>query len=306
MRVNELYGQVAQLGFEDSLESGSRFYRAVNRAVLEVNLLRPKKSSTDIVHSPPQNLISAASFVPVRHTDEDICYLAEGPRAYSFEVAGSGICHVERLLSDGSWEQITEPVEFPASPTFVAYRGFIRDIDGFVSGTVRLRFTGEYSYTLRGVSMYRELIGPEVSDIPLYSPFVKYRLRDIIPDFLALANPPISEIDGYDRITEGYEVEGGDTLLFPYDVPGCYRIVYKKLPRALAEASSPIDDESEIDLDEDLAHLLSLLVAVYNLAQDEPELANAYREMYRQTAAQLLSTEEKHNPIKIKDEYGWT
>ena len=64
MTVAELYKQVAQLGFEVSLEDDDRFYYAANRALLQVNEVRPAISYYLINHKPLKNLLSDSAFSP--------------------------------------------------------------------------------------------------------------------------------------------------------------------------------------------------------------------------------------------------
>ena len=52
MTVSQLYNSVAQLGFEDSLEEDDRFIFAANRALLQVNAIRPVTSAYVINHKP--------------------------------------------------------------------------------------------------------------------------------------------------------------------------------------------------------------------------------------------------------------
>ena len=62
MKVNELYSQVAQLGFLGSLErdANNRFYYAANRAMLQISALRPTIKSITIKHNPFANMIEAS------------------------------------------------------------------------------------------------------------------------------------------------------------------------------------------------------------------------------------------------------
>ena len=74
MRVCDLYSQVSQLGFEDSLESDNRFYYAANRALLQVNTIRPAVKAYVINHKPMKNLIHQETFSPIEKYSELIFY----------------------------------------------------------------------------------------------------------------------------------------------------------------------------------------------------------------------------------------
>ena len=60
MNLQDLYKSVSQLGFEDSLgdDSTERFIYSANRALIEVDSLRPRRRSIDINHRVPENLLS--------------------------------------------------------------------------------------------------------------------------------------------------------------------------------------------------------------------------------------------------------
>ena len=79
MTVAELYKQVAQLGFEVSLEDDDRFYYAANRALLQVNEVRPAISYYLINHKPLKNLLSDSAFSPVEK-DEELQYSAHASK----------------------------------------------------------------------------------------------------------------------------------------------------------------------------------------------------------------------------------
>ena len=130
MTVAELYKQVAQLGFEDSLEDDDRFYFAANRALLQVNEIRPAISYYLINHKPLKNLLSDSLFSPVEKDDE-LLYSAEGAKSYYFEADGNGVVYVEKYNDDG-WV-IIDSVQLESAHAFIAYRGFIKEAGEFVA-----------------------------------------------------------------------------------------------------------------------------------------------------------------------------
>ena len=67
MTIKELYDSVAQLGFETSLEDNDRFYLAVNRAIIQINRLRPKTKVYALSHFPIDNLLGNDTGEPRRH-----------------------------------------------------------------------------------------------------------------------------------------------------------------------------------------------------------------------------------------------
>ena len=302
MTVSELYQQVAQLGFEDSLESDERFYFAANRAILQVNSIRPAISSYMINHRPLKNLIAAETFSPVECSSE-LCFTATGAKSYYFEADGKGSVYIERLNGD-EWEIIGE-VSLSSSGIFRAYKGFIKKDGEFVSGPVRLRFVGEYLYYVKCVAMYAYIYSESENDIPTYGALVPYDLSSLTDDFLSLECPPIKAESDLTILNRGYFLDGQSTLLFPYDSKGCFKVLYRRRPRSLENIGAAEDDTTEIDLDTELCALLPLLVASYLWLEDEPDMASYYLTLYRERAADIERRIDDLSPTVIKSVNGW-
>lgn len=304
MRVNELYGQVAGLGFEKSLEDDDIFYQAVNRALLQVNLLRPATAYHVINHRPMRNLLEDASFTPLEKGCEDLIYEGIDAKAYYFECDGSGTCFVERWDEDARAYRIVDAVTLSSGGDFVSYSGFIKEGGAFISGRVRLRFSGDYLYYVKCAALYQHLYSAEEGDIPPFEPYTRYDLG-ALSDFLTLLSPPITEDEEYKKLHGDYDVEDGRVILLPYSVRGCFKIQYKRLPREVVNGGAASDDETVIDLDEELSTLLPLLVASFVWLDDDPERAEYYMAQYRARAAEVAALERNHAPVNIKDVYGW-
>ena len=154
MRVSELYKQVSQLGFEDSLENEDRFYYTANRALLQVNAIRPAVAACIINHKPFPNLVRENTFASVEKVTE-LVYEATNPKSYYFEADGIGVLYVEYYNeTTGRWS-IVGTRELNTPNQFTAYKGFVM-VDGeFVKGRYRLRFSGEYVYCIRAIHEIR-------------------------------------------------------------------------------------------------------------------------------------------------------
>jgi hypothetical protein len=295
MRVSELYSQVAQLGFEDSLENDKRFYYAANRGLLQVNAIRPAISHFVIPHMPVKNKVDRSSFAIIERT-EDLFFVAHGVKAYYFEAMGKGTVS----FTDESGNYIRSNVEIDSMGRFTAYRGMIPDGEGRIT----MRFTGQYTYYIKNVAMYGSLFSDRVADIPAYAPFISYDLGAMVDDFLGLDNPPMDTDDLY-RFDGNYRVEGGRVLLLPYDECGEVRVRYKRRPKPLDGTTvSASQDTTVIDLDEELCSILPLLIASYIYAEDEPNLAVHYLEQYNTRAAELEYRTRNYDPVPFKNIYG--
>ncbi len=302
MTVSELYRQSAQLGFEDSLESGDRFYFAANRALLQVALLRPAISSCVIDHTPLVNRIAGASFDVIRRSRK-LCFTANNVKSYYFEADGNGELYVEGFIN-GGWETIGSE-NLSSTRRFLPYRGIIKRDDAFFDGNVRLRFAGDYVYSVRNVALYGELFSSEKADVPAYEPFTAYDISTLKDDFLSLCSSPICEDDGYTKLNQEYRVENGCKILLPYSATGVYKVLYRRKPEAIKTERLPENNNDKIDLDEELCTLLPLLVASYVWVEDEPSMAEYYAARYNERAAEILQRERNASPSIIRNTNGW-
>lgn len=303
MTVSELYKQVAQLGFEDVLEENSRFYYAANRAILQVASIRPAISSCVIHHKPMKNLLLNSSFSPQEKT-EPLCFEAIDAKAFYFEADGEGIVYVEGYDEDnGEWTELKH-IELSSDKTFVPYKDFIKWDGEFFTGRVRLRFTGEYLYSVKSVALYRHLYSNDREDIPAYEAYTRYDISSLTRDFLSLCSPPI-EGEERERLNQNYDVEDGRVILLPYGVQGCYKVLYRRRPRAIVLQVDAAEDTAVIDLDEELCSLLPTLVASYVWVEDEPSMAQYYLTLYRERAIDVERRITNSAPVTIKNTSGW-
>jgi hypothetical protein len=304
MRVSELYKQVAQLGFEDSLEDENRFYYAANRALLQVSTIRPAISAYVINHKPMENLIKENTFSPIERS-EDLIFEATDAKAYYFEVDGTGSLYIEAQdAASGEWV-IIGAQEFTSNRRFIPYKGFIKKDGSFTTGSVRLRFVGDYLYSVKNVAMYRHVYSNSVEDIPAYEPYTRYDISSLVPDFLSLNSPPISEDDNYERLNQGYDVEGGKVILLPYSTEGCFKVLYRRKPTEIENDGNASEDNAIIDLDEELCSILPILIASYVWVEDEPGMAEYYLTLYRERAMDIERRINNTAPVTIRNKNGW-
>ncbi len=304
MTVSELYRSVAQLGFEDNLEDDSRFLFSANRALLQVNALRPATGTLVINHKPMQNKVKENTFAPILVTGE-LCFEASDVKSFYFEADGNGVVHAELfdpLTETWSCIKHVDPV---SGGGFKAYRGLLKQDGQFTSGLFRLRFTGEYLYSVKNVAMYEYLKGPNVEDIPAFEPYTRYDVSEIVSDFLSLCPPPMKEEAGFQYLSDGYDVENGRTILLPHDAEGLYKIVYNRRPTPITCEGDAVDEETVIDLDEELCALLPLLVASLVWVDDEPEKAQYYLALYQGRAADIERRRISCTPVPFKIVDGW-
>lgn len=302
MQVSELYNQVAQLGFESSLEDDDRFYYTANRALLQVNKVRPAISHYLIHHKPLKNLVQTSTYTPLEK-DEELTFEAIDAKSYYFEADGNGVAYIEKYIGN-EWV-IIKQIPLESARAFVSYKGFIKEADEFVSGRVRLRFTGEFLYYVKNVALYSQLYSADEADIPAFEAFTRYDMSKLVPDYISLHCPPIKE-DGENTIlNQDYEIEGNSVILLPYEKSGVYKILYERKIKQLVNTNDVQNDDTEIDLDEELCSLLPNLIANYVWCDDEPSKAEYYMTLYRERVAEIVQTAKIVKPVNVKSSNGW-
>jgi len=304
MKVFELYKSVAQLGFEDSLEEDERFFYAANRALLQVCKLKPVVSHYVLNHKPLRNLVTESTFTPIERA-EDLDFEAADAKAYYFEADGNGVAYIEKQDANSDSWSIIQQITLTSTGAFISYKGFIKDGANYVSGQVRLRFSGEFLYSVRNVAMYEYLRSAEENDIPAYEPYTRYNIRSLASDFLALCCPPIQEDDEHKILNQDYQMEGDSIILLPYDKRGVFKVLYERLPQMLVNTGSVSDDETVIDLDEELCSLLPTLIAAYVWVDDEPSKSEYYLSLYRERAVDIERRNIDNKPVMYKNSNGW-
>lgn len=303
MKIHELYASVAELGFEDSLEDIPAFFSAANRAQMQINALRPLTAIADIYHRRPENLIQGANHDICEYLGEDVIYYAKGPaKAYYFEVMGEGACQIEFYNEETDTWEIYPRIEFKVS-SFTAYRGLTKIDGSFTERPVRLRFLGIYSFQIRNVALWDRVFSSDEGDVPAFEQYAKYDLKKYDPGFIELCDNPI--IAPFTRLTEDYYFENNSTLVLPANEAREIKIKYKKAPRTLVYNDNVAEDETEIDLDPELAQLMPLLVAAYIWADEGDGKSQYYLELYYRRVSEIEAKRRNREAAGYVNVTGW-
>jgi hypothetical protein len=306
MTIQDLYSSVAQLGFETSLESNDRFFYAVNRAILQVNRVKPATATYKLYHLPIKNLLGENTFEPIKKEDEEaLTFVAENAKSYYFECSGNGTAYIEKLTDGNEWSQIDIVELTSAYSRFEGYKGFILDGGKPVKGTVRIRFLGEYSYYVQNVALYGSLLSGNKEDIPVYGKYVEYDFAHLTDDFMSFVCPPIVDAQRGKAFTmnQDYFVEGSSKLLIPASASGAFDVCYNRRPKEVT--ATDMENGLDIDLDEELCAILPNLVASYIWVDDEPDKAQYYLSLYREQVAEIVAKERNMRPIVYRNKTGW-
>ena len=329
MTLHDLYKAVSQLGFEDSLgdDSTTRFIYATNRALVEINALRPRRKRIDINHKVPTNLLfSEPCYI---EKNKPLEYKAQGAKSFYFEVCGQGSVTIglERVTvtvgEDGEkiktvsivGDTLPESVITFNHKTFTAKKGFIKFSEAFVdslmesntdtvyyTGNAVIKFTGAYDYTIRNLAMYDRVYSSDTESIIPYGTQVAYYVSTLADDFDKFDSFPVDSNGKH--LTEGFSVEN-NTVYLPTNKQGIYTINYLHKVTLLPTNSDINSTTTTIDLDDDLAVLLPNLIAAYVWLDDEAEKSQYYYNLYMQRAEQIRRETVDLNPVAFESVYGW-
>lgn len=320
MTLLELYKEVSQLGFEDSLgEDGtSRFIYATNRALIEIDSIRPRRKRMDINHRVPNNLLFSEP-VTIEKT-ERLVFTAHKPKSFYFEACGTGTytirCEIVNVNNNGEksfdYDEIGGSFD---SKTFTAKKGFIKFSGAFIdnlmsgnsestyyTGNVEIIFDGDYDYTIRNLAMYDRVYSTDEDDIVPYTKTVGYDVNGLVGDFGKFDTPPLDS-NGM-HLFEGYSIDES-TVYLPSSKQGVYTVNYLHKVELIPRTADVNGETVDIDLDDDLAMLLPNLIAAYVWLDDEPDKSQYYYNLYLTRAEQIKRQSYNLNPIEFKSVYGW-
>ena len=305
MKVSELYEQVSRLGFEDSLDDGKSFYHSANRALMQVGAIRPAVGACVINHNPLPNLLGD-NFLTVEGTDK-LIYEIENAKAYYFEVDGSGTYVVEGYKEgkdgkEGEWGSIGGE-NFTSVGKFTPCRGLLRNGEE-TPHRARIVFTSEFRYRVRNLAFYDTVYSGNPNDVPAFEPYTFYDISALAKDFISFSSPPVHVDSGYDKMSIEYTIEGANVIL-PNSFSGVVRVLYNRRRKDIEYRTDPTKDNTVLDLDEELASLMPLLVASYVWLEDEEGKAAYYMNLYRERVADIERRKRNYNSFRIKNVYGW-
>lgn len=315
MRLYDVYKAVSQLGFEDSLgdDGTTGFLYAANRALIEINSLRPRRRTTVISHKVPTNLLF--TYPEEIEKTETLTFTAKNAKSFYFEVCGKGKYTISLLGTEEGKSVTVKEADFEHK-NFTAIKGIITHNGAFVdkatspnitfSGDVELKFEGDFDYGIRNIALYDRVYSNRAEDVVPFTNRIPYKMRDIVDDFERFdASPLEASTDKY--LTGKYSIENQDTILLPLECPGAYQITYIHKAKPIQMDASITDSVSspEIDLDEDLASLMPNLIAAYVWLDDEPDKAQYYYNLYTQRAIQIQNNEKDITPVLFQSVYGW-
>ena len=322
MTVNEVKEAVAGYGYSRDLAGNDGlFYTALNLAMKEVNRLRPRTETVTLVHEPIGE-VAAYRDVAICKPGDPIRYTAVA-RSLSFEVSGNAAITVKgaRLVSDADARNGYGQSLYTGRGPSEGWRRYkavqtTEDLNGIQNdpelsqeekaqwgGKIRLDVVDDAGTACFVRNVYFFDV-PYVPVIPS-GDIVEYDLRAMLDRFSAVSFPIMR--DGVDLGGGEVSLVGGYKLRIPKGNRGTYEVNCEVYPTRVtfnAEGDTDLlgEDSTVIELDEDLAELLPLLVASYLWMDDEPETAAAYEARYARAAQHIRPVERT---VRVIDRKGW-
>lgn len=273
----------------------SAIYEAINQAISEINKLCPVKTTVQLIHYPLRP-VSFYKGITVHKGGEDQAFNASGVRSLAFAVSGTG----QAILSSPESETL-HTFSWNDASNFVTIRGIVSELLGADVPSVKITFTGDYSYMIKDLSFYDELSGPLANDVEPFSYWQVYCMTSpkyLGDRFLGFENLPIR----CDTLSPNdYKIDG-DSVSLPTDKSGIYEVQCRLKSRKVTEDNL----ESELDLDGELHLLVPLRAAYYFYYLTDSEVADRCNAEYQKTLAIVVSKLRKvKTATKFRDVRGW-
>lgn len=202
-----------------------------------------------ISNHPPDNLLGKYEpFEVDKFTGTDLIYSATGAKSYYFQVDGPCTVYIEEETAEDTWvvlDTITVPDN---TKQYIEYKGLINASSP--ENKVRLRFTGNYPFTVRYKALYAYSF-PSADDVPSYEPFVSFDL----PNDFWKRNKVIYQTDlqPYENFAD-YKIKNNKFIVNRF-YEGNFIIHYWKRPTKLS------DDADVPEISEENHYLIAQYVA---------------------------------------------
>ena len=278
MTAKELLAEVSSLGFDAPLKADVAFITALNRSLCYIFKDRRYIGEHSFV---TVARVPAVRYPYVRSVSQKAKSLPVRGNVFSCYTHGKGSFAVE---SDSRPRQI------------YSFLGETSRIVGELGRNARIILSGDFSYYLTDLVSYDDIVR-SLDDVPDGSPTLKLDVCKTVDDFGTFFGSPTNE--------DGVPIEGaggmGSILYLPATYTGRVCFKYRKKPPTVTSA----DMDVELDLPEECAELLGLLVASFLYLDSSPALAEHYLKLYKEAVerAPLPERIAYSRSYNVKD--GW-
>jgi hypothetical protein len=226
---------------------------------------------------------------------------AKNAHSYYFEIMGTDIrCTLTVEGSDPIIIHSPDETKIVSPTGYSVFKGRIENEDKEVT----ISFECDYPYNVRNICMYAEKFATD-EDIPAFQEYLKFNLKELIPDFYQLSETDIYlEQNGEPSYlaASNYYQEADKALIIPRKDTGVYTVYYKAYP---GEITLSTPDTYDMSLDPEVAAILPLYMASQLYKDDDNAIATVYRNEF-EVAREALS--QKANVSKREEfisESGW-
>ena len=246
-----------------------------------------------ITHNPVKNLIPSSSKL-IQLESGEYSVSADNVKSYYFQVSGKGTCDIK--LGD----DVLETLVIDNKMGFIEYRGLVPNED---KKKVTLVFESEYPMALKNIALY-SATWETPEEVQSYGEKVKYKLKDLAPDFYMLDTTDIyfeGNSNPYTQ-TQNYWQEGNTVLVLDRNEIGNYTIYYKAYPEQI---TADTDDNYELPIDEEVAVLLPLYMASQLYKDDDNGIATSYRNEFEVAFERLKNKANAPSAGEFISKTGW-
>ena len=266
MTYDNIKQDVLSLGFTDTLEDEGQFLLALNRAQSLLASEFPKKKTLLLSRTYRK---PKATF-PDAFT-ETIALRAGESVAFLYRLFDGAVCFCNKVL--------------PLTEGAGTYK-FTAERDGIL--------TAEGDAEMFAIAVYDDGTPLALCEVDL--PYVEYEIGKYDRGVRRISLPPTT-LEG--RAIKGAEVEGL-TVRIPKEYQGIFLLKYEKSPAEITK------EGKEIEIEERLFPLFSLLVCAYLWLEDEPERAQYYMALYREGRERMKNAAISYTEPIDTDTLGWT
>lgn len=253
MTLKDLHSEIKSLVFDDYMALDERVLASASRALQAVYNSRKITAERKFY---VKNSLPKSKIPEIHHKGGGEESLPLSGKAFSMRLYGKG-----SIVISGHGGEVTKSFDCSGD----VYRGFI-------DGDATLRLIGPLSFVVCDLVTFDELFSESAEDIPSGDGFTVIDLRKALPDFLTLEYMPT---DSSGKAISGAVVYDGK-IKIPDSFCGEISLVYRKRP-ILPSLDAP---DAEIDIPAEYEALLPPYCASCLLLDDEPDMADLYREEY--------------------------
>ena len=247
---------VAALGFESEIAADAAFASAATRAIRHIFADRAVIATLTLI---PRTVTPTSYTEKLTHSEKNDLSIPLDGVAYAFRVSGCGVFK-------------TGGREHSFNTDLGVFRGFCEKGDTLV-------FSGDFRYTVYGLTVYSERISDRIADIRIKGEELQYDMTELTDDFLAF----FGTAQNRQRASAcGVRYEGS-CVYIPYGTAEQILIKYRRTPKPI----TGLDTDATVDIPSETEHLLPLLTAAYLWLDDDRDKAEYYMQLYQSEIASI-------------------